>query len=145
MTDQYESGIGNYRYIRLVTVFMMKVILKKSLGDVVDAIQLALNDPFRLSDARALLERKGMARSVDMFDRFHDSLHSYSAFPKCQWRRLRTSNMLERINLELKRRTRKIGAFSGDKSLLRLEASILMNKAEKCQTRRRCLNMEAIE
>ena len=87
---------------------LMKVIPKKSWGDVVDVIQLALNDPDRLNDASALLERKGMARAVDMFDRFQDSLYCYSAFPKCQWRRLRTSNMLERINLELKRRTRKI-------------------------------------
>ncbi len=109
---------------------LMKVIPKKSWGDVVDAIQLALSDPARLSDARTLLELKGMTRAVDMFDRFQDSLHSYSAFPKCQWRRLRTSNMLERINLELKRRTRKIGAFPNDRSLLRLAVSILMDMDE---------------
>ena len=79
---------------------LMKVILKKSWGDVVVAIQLALNDPARLNDARSLLERKGMAKTVDMFDRFQDSLHDHSAFPKCHWKRLRTSNMLERINLD---------------------------------------------
>ena len=124
---------------------LMKAVPKKSWGDVVDAIQLALNDPSRLSDTRALLERKGMAKAVDMFDRFQDSLHSYSAFPKCQWRRLRTSNMLERINLELKRRTRKIGAFPNDRSLLRLAVSILMNIDEEWQTGRRYLNMEAMQ
>jgi len=76
----------------------MKVIPKKSWCDVVDAIQLALSDPSRLGDARALLERKGMTKAIDLFDRFQDSLHSYSAFPRQQWKRLRTSNMLERIN-----------------------------------------------
>ena len=125
--------------------YRMKVIPKKSRGDVVDVIQLTLNDPARLSDARAPLERKVMTRAVDMFDRFHDSLNSYSAFRKCQWRRLRTSNMPERINLELKRRTRTVGAFLNNKSLLRLAASILMNIAEKCQTGRRYLNVEAME
>ncbi len=64
--------------------YRMKVIPKKSRGDVVDVIQLTLNAPDRLSDARALLERNVMTRAVDMFDRFHDSLNSYSAFPKCQ-------------------------------------------------------------
>ena len=39
---------------------LMKVIPKKSWGDVVYAMQLALSDPARLSDARTLLERKGM-------------------------------------------------------------------------------------
>ena len=53
--------------------------------------------------------------------------------------------MLERINLELKRRTRKIGAFPGDRSLLRLAVSILMNLDEEWQTGRRYLNMEAME
>jgi putative transposase len=77
---------------------LMKVIPKKSWCDVVDAIQLALSDPSRLGDARALLERKGMTKAIDLFDRFQDSLHSYSAFPRQQWKRLRTSNMLERIN-----------------------------------------------
>ncbi len=124
---------------------LMKVIPKKSWGDVVDAIQLALNDPARLNDARSLLEGKGMTKAVDMFDRFQDSLHSYSVFPKCQWRRLRTSNMLERVNLELKRRTRKIGALPNDRSLLRLAVSILMNIDEEWQTGRRYLNMEGME
>ena len=124
---------------------LMKVIPKKSWGDVVDAIQLALNDPARLNDAKMLLERKGMTKAVDMFDRFQDSLHSYSAFPKCQRRRPRTSNMLERINLELKRRTRKIGAFPNDRSLLRLAVSILMNIDEEWQTERRYLNLEAMQ
>ena len=119
---------------------IMKVIPKKSWGDVVDATQLALNDPARLNDARTLLERKEMTRAVDMFDRFQDSLHSYSAFPKGHWRRLRTSNMLERINLELKRRTRKIGALPDDRSLLRLAVSILMNIDEEWHTGRRYLN-----
>ena len=67
---------------------LMKVIPKKCLGDVVDAIQLALNDPAKLSEARTLLERKGMTRAVDMFHRFQDSLHSHGAFPKCHRRKL---------------------------------------------------------
>ena len=106
---------------------LMKVIPKKSWGDVVDAIQLALNDPARLSDAGTLLELKGMTRAVDMLDRFQDSLHSYAEFPKCHRRKLRTTKMFECINLELKRRTRNIGALPNNRSLLRLAVSILMN------------------
>lgn len=80
-----------------------------------------------------------------MFDRHRDSLHSFAAFPEEHWRRLRTTNMMERVNLELKRRTKKIGAFPDDASLLRLTVSLLMDIDEECITGRRYLNMEAME
>ncbi len=92
-----------------------------------------------------MLEQKGMTRAVDMFDRFQDSLHSHTAFSKCHRRKLRMTNMLERINLELKRRTRKIGALPNDRSLLRLAVSILMDIDEEWQTGRKYLNVEAME
>jgi putative transposase len=72
-----------------------------------------------------------MIKGIDMLDRFQDLVHSDSAFPKRQWKRLRPSNMLERINLELKRRTRKIGALLSDRLLLRLAVAILMNIDEE--------------
>ena len=53
--------------------------------------------------------------------------------------------MLERINLELKRRTRKIGELPNDRSLLRLAVSILMDIDEEWQTGRKYLNVEAME
>ena len=52
---------------------------------------------------------------------------------------------MERINLDVKRRTRKIGALLNDRPLLRLAVSILMNIAEERQTGRRYLNVEAME
>ena len=81
-------------------------------------------------DDRVLLERKGMTKAVDMLDRFQDSLRSHAALPKCHRRNLRTTNMLERINQELKSRTGKVGAFPGEQSLLRLTVSILMDVNE---------------
>ena len=47
---------------------LMKIMTKKSWGDVVGAILLALSDPARLSDTRTLLELKGITRAFDMFD-----------------------------------------------------------------------------
>ncbi|MCL5677809.1 MAG: transposase [Candidatus Thermoplasmatota archaeon] len=119
--------------------------MKKSWDDVVDVIQLAFNDPARLSDARTLLELKGMTRAVDMFDRFQYSLHSHKAFSKCHRRELRTTNMLERINLELERRTREIGALPNDRPLPYLAVSILMDIDEEWQIGRTYVNVEAME
>jgi putative transposase len=36
---------------------------------------------------------------------------SYTAFPKQHGKRIRTTNLMERVNKELKRRTKVVGAF----------------------------------
>jgi len=56
-------------------------------------------------------------------------------------RRMRTTNMLERLNEEVKRRTRVAGLFPNEASLLRLVAAILMETDEDWQTGKRYLNM----
>jgi len=67
---------------------------------------------------------------------------SYTAFPKQHGKRIRTTNMMERVNKELKRRTKVVGAFPNEESLLRLVGSILMDINEEWVTGRRYLTME---
>jgi transposase-like protein len=50
--------------------------------------------------------------------------------------------MLERINKELKRRAKVVGAFPNDESLLRLAVSILIDINEEWITGKRYLSME---
>jgi putative transposase len=56
------------------------------------------------------------------------------AYPKQYQLRLRTSNLSERINRELKRRTRVVGVFPNSKSLERLVTAILMEIDEDWQS-----------
>jgi len=49
---------------------------------------------------------------------------------------------MERINRELKRRTRVVGAFPNEDSLLRLVGAILMDINEEWVTGRRYLSMD---
>jgi putative transposase len=49
-------------------------------------------------------------------------------------RRLRTTNLLERLNRELKRRTRVATLFPNEASLLRLVSALLMETSEEWQT-----------
>jgi len=53
------------------------------------------------------------------------------AFPKSHQRRLRTSNSLERLSQEIKRRTRIVRVFPNESSCLRLISAILMETNEK--------------
>jgi putative transposase len=56
--------------------------------------------------------------------------------------RMRTSNMLERLNRELKRRTRVVSIFPSEASLLRLASAVLMEVDEDWMSGRKYLTME---
>jgi transposase-like protein len=60
-------------------------------------------------------------------------------FPVEHRRRLRTINGLERLNREIKRRTRVATLFPNEASLLRLATAVLMEVDEEWQTEKRYL------
>ncbi|NOY29760.1 MAG: hypothetical protein GXP28_06160 [Planctomycetes bacterium] len=62
--------------------------------------------------------------------------------PAAPRRRLRTSNMLERLNKEIKRHTRVATLFPNEASLLRLVSAVLTEVDEEWQTRKNHLNTE---
>jgi putative transposase len=64
-------------------------------------------------------------------------------FPATHQRRLRTSNLLERINKEVKRRTRVATLFPNEAALLRLVSAVLMEISEEWETEQIYLNMES--
>lgn len=57
-------------------------------------------------------------------------------------RRLRTTNMLERLNRELKRRTRVATLFPNERALLRLASAILIEVSEEWETGKRYVTFE---
>jgi putative transposase len=63
-------------------------------------------------------------------------------FPRAHHRRLRTSNGLERVNQELRRRTRVIRLFPNEASLVRLVSALLVETSEDWETENLYLNME---
>ena len=63
-------------------------------------------------------------------------------FPAAHRRRLRTSNLLERVNKELKRRTRVATLFPNEAALLRLVSAVLMEISEEWETEKVYLRIE---
>jgi len=62
--------------------------------------------------------------------------------PVSHRKRMRTTNMLERLNRELKRRTRVATLFPNEASLLRLVTAILMEQSEEWETGKRYVTFE---
>lgn len=86
------------------------------------------------------LESLGFSRAADTVERFQYDVMNYRHFPFEHWKRIRTTNMIERINKELKHRSRSIGAFPNDSSLLRLAGAILIDINEEWITGKRYLS-----
>ena len=64
-------------------------------------------------------------------------------FPVTHQRRLRTSNLLERTNKEVKRRTRVATLFPNEAALRRLVSAVLMEVSEDWETEQIYFNMES--
>jgi putative transposase len=62
-------------------------------------------------------------------------------FPADHWRRIRTSNVIERVNEEIRRRTRVARIFPNDASCLRLVSAVLMEISEDWETGKVYLKM----
>jgi len=69
---------------------------------------------------------------------------SIMAFPAAHQRRMRTSNMAERVNKEILRRTRVVGIFPNVNSCLRLVAAILVETDEDWQQGNIYLSMDEL-
>lgn len=67
---------------------------------------------------------------------------SVFSLPTAHRRRLRTSNLLERLNKEIKRRTRVATLFPNEAALLRLASAVLMEISEEWETEKIYLRME---
>lgn len=67
---------------------------------------------------------------------------TYMDFPAQHWLRIRTNNTMERVNREIKRRTRAIGAFPDGESALMLVCARLRHVASSDWGMKRYLNMQ---
>ena len=65
------------------------------------------------------------------------------AFPQKHRRLIRTTNGLERLNREIRRRTRVASLFPNEASCLRLVTAVVMEKSEDWQTGRRYIKWES--
>jgi transposase-like protein len=117
-------------------------ISKKDMQEVADKLRDASDNEMKMQSLAVELSDRGYSSAAETIDRFRFDLWNYKAFPMAHWRRIRTTNGLERINKELKRRSRPVGAFPSDKSLMRLMGCILININEEWVTGKTYLSMD---
>lgn len=90
-------------------------------------------ESMRLKEA-AKVVREGYAETL-----------AYTRFPMEHWKRIRTNNAIERLNREIRRRTRVVGTFPDGKSALMLVTARLKYVADSEWGSRRYLDVTLLE
>jgi putative transposase len=104
----------------------------------------------REKTARALAEEfvelygQRFPKAVSVFEAGIGDALTYLSFPGSHHAKLRTTNMLERLFKELKRRTRVVGVFPNETSASTLVTEIALRSSEEWALRR-YLTMDALE
>jgi len=71
---------------------------------------------------------------------------AYKTFPNKHWRRIHSTNLLERLNREIKRRTKVVGVFPDQPSVIRLVGSLLMEIDDDWRaTQRKYFSLESMQ
>ncbi len=60
-----------------------------------------------------------------------DDLLAFTGFPQVHWRQIWSTNPLERVNKEIKRRTDVVGVFPNPEALLRLAGAVLVEQHDE--------------
>ena len=120
---------------------------KEMLSTVAEDIRTIFNAPNRAT-AEAYLAKtvkkyeQSASRLADWMEKNISQGLTVFDFPAAHRRRIRTTNGLERVNREIRRRTRVVSIFPNEASCLRLISAILMETDEAWQTGKRYLSFE---
>jgi len=70
---------------------------------------------------------------------------AYMSFPQEHWTRIYSTNPLERLNKEVKRRTNVVGIFPDGASVIRLVGAVLMETSDEWQVGRRYFSQDSMK
>ena len=98
----------------------------------------------QLDEVARMLDAK-FGDVADMLRDATEDLLAFSNFPVVHWRKIWSTNPLERINGEIKRRTNVVGIFPNDASILRLVSAVLVETHDEwAVSERRYLSEESM-
>jgi putative transposase len=97
------------------------------------------------SSAAEKWRQKSCPKVAEHMEEHMEECLSCLSFPESHRRRIRTTNGLERLNQEIKRRTQVVRIFPNREACLRLVTALAVEQSEEWLTGRRYLDMRELE
>ncbi|RAI16197.1 transposase, partial [Rhodoblastus acidophilus] len=88
--------------------------------------------------------RARFSRLADLLDAAEAEVLAYMAFPNEHWAKLHSTNPIERLNKEVKRRADVVGIFPNEVSIRRLVGAILLEQNDDWQLQHRYMSLETM-
>ncbi len=128
---------------------MVSVAKRKELASDLRAIFAAPAREQALQIASSVAEKwrkkKGNEKVAEHIEEHVEECLACLAFPESHRRRIRTTNGLERLNQEIKRRTRVVRIFPNSEACVRLVSALAVEQSEEWLTGRRYLDISELE
>ena len=119
---------------RPAVVAMLKTIFAQENGE-------AARDQWH-TVADALRERS--QRLAELMDTSRDDVLVYMSFPREHWAQIASTNPLERLNGEVKRRSDVVGIFPSDRAAVRLVGALMLEQTDEWAVSRRYMSLESL-
>ena len=119
---------------------------KKSFASELKSIWLAPDDKVARERANALIEKyeSRFPQAVRCLEEGLENSLIFYSYPELDQRKISSSNMIERMNREIRRRTGVVGIFPNESSYVRLVTAYLMEYSEDWSTSRAYIKEESI-
>ena len=79
-----------------------------------------------------------------LMDGAENDVLAYMAFPKEHWPQIHSTNPLERLNREVKRRTNVVSIFPNEEAIVRLVGAVLLEQNDEWAVSRRYMTLETL-
>jgi transposase-like protein len=79
-----------------------------------------------------------------LMDSSRDDVLAYMTFPREHWTQIASTNPLERVNREVKRRADVIGIFPNDEAIIRLVGALMLETNDEWAVARRYMSLETL-
>ncbi len=80
-----------------------------------------------------------------MMEKSEADVLAFMAFPKAHTKQIHSTNPLERVNAEIKRRTDVVGIFPNDAAITRLIGALLLEQSDEWALQRRYMQLEGLQ